>query len=448
VIARAVAGALLLAAAPALADDSHYQNFLAGERAAGMGGAYTAIAHDPSGTYYNPAGLVDIESSTLSASLNFYGFQQASLEQAFGPNGGDLFNRVGAALNQLTAVPGMAGSINGIGAKRADGTYDQAWALSVMVLDYTAANSISFLSANGQLQSLSTTLLDLTTWFGLGYGYRINSDVSVGISANAFYRSYSSRQRTINAVPPSPETGVTQEFALDDINLNVVVIGLAFNFGVLWRVLPKLSLGASLSTPTITIFSSGSTDQVQSRGGAAGAGLTEVFLSGLSGDTIYPVHMRFGAAYRYNPWTVFAADLSLWAPVNYQLVSGSAVTGAQLANFVNDVRRNFTANVNLGAQWLLFRRFPLRTGFFTNFSSAPQVNAGPEPQLSHIDLYGGTLGFTLPAEHTETTIGILFSYGQGTSKTPNNSTNGQLVYTPTPSSLLLLNLFIGGSYSF
>ena len=51
------------ASALALADDGHYQNFLVGERAAGMGGAFTAIANDPSGTYYNPAGLVDIKSN-------------------------------------------------------------------------------------------------------------------------------------------------------------------------------------------------------------------------------------------------------------------------------------------------------------------------------------------------------------------------------------------------
>ncbi len=450
-IARAAAvAALLSVSAAALADDSHYQNFLAGERAAGMGGAFTAVANDPSGNYYNPAGLVDINASTLSASLNFYGLQQASLANAFGAGGGDFFDRVGGVVSQINAVPGLAGSINGIGEPRANGTYKQAWALSVMVLDDTAANTTSYgVDQSGQLKSLSETLIDFTTWFGIGYGYRINDDVSVGASLNVFYRNYSSRQRTINANPSAPSSGNVQEFALDDISLNVSVVGIALEFGVLWVALPKLTLGLSLSTPTLKVFSSGSTDQVVSSGSAAGSGLTEVNLSGLTGDTIFPVHGRLGGAYRYNGYTLFTADVSWWAPVSYQLVSGSPISGAQLQNFVNDVTRNFTVNVDLGAQWKIFRSYPLRTGFFTNFASSPQVDDGPQPQLSHINLYGMTFGFTLPSKHTETTLGVIFSYGEGSSKNPIAvGPNGALVYGKDSSSLLLLNFYVGGSFSF
>jgi hypothetical protein len=443
----ALSAVALVWAMRARADDSHYQNFLAGEKAAGMGGAYTAVANDPSGTYYNPAGLVDTNASTLSASLNFYGLQQASLESAFGPSGGDLFDRFGAVVSQINAVPGLAGSINGIGSPRSDGTYDQAWAISVMVLDDTVANQTSSQVINGQLKSLSTTNLDFTTWFGLGYARRLDEKVSVGASLNAFYRNYSSRQRTINANPATPG-GSTQTFGLDDITLNVSVVGIALEVGVLWQAQPRLWLGASLSTPTLKIYGSGSTDQVQANGGPSGADLTETTFTSLAGDTVFPVHGRIGAAYRYSPFAFFTADVSLWAPVSYQLVSGSTVTGAQLTDFVNDVQRNFTVNLNLGAQWKLFRQLPFRAGLFTNFSSAPQVNDSPEPQLPHINLYGLTLGFTLPAKHTETTLGILFSYGEGTSQTPQNLPNGNLAYTPTQSSVLLLNFYVGGSYSF
>jgi long-chain fatty acid transport protein len=435
---------LVTTASLARADDSHYQNFLAGEKAAGMGGAYTAVANDPSGTYYNPAGLVDTNASTLSASLNFYGVQAASLASAFGPGGGDLFDRFGAVVSQINAVPGLAGSINGIGDPRPDGTYDQAWAISVMVLDDTAATQTSSQVIAGQLKSLSTTNLDLTTWFGLGYARRLDHRVSVGASLNAFYRYYSSRQRTISATPPTPGGPIPQTFALDDITLNVSVVGLSLELGVLVQVDPRVWIGASLSTPTLKIYGSGSTDQVQ----ASGAGLTETTFDSLSGNTVFPLHGRIGAAYRYSPFAFFTADVSMWAPVSYQLVSGSTITGAQLADFVNDVQRNFTANVNLGGQWKLFRTLPFRAGLFTNFSSAPQVNSSFEPQLSHINLYGMTLGFTLPAKHTETTVGILFSYGQGTSKPPHNSPDGNLIYQATTSDVLLLNFYVGGSYSF
>lgn len=65
--------ALFCAAAPAAADEPRYfsanaigttaadfLNLPMGARAAGMGGAYTAVSEEASGTYWNPAGLVQI----------------------------------------------------------------------------------------------------------------------------------------------------------------------------------------------------------------------------------------------------------------------------------------------------------------------------------------------------------------------------------------------------
>src|SRR3990172_2529925 len=55
-----------------MADEYHYNNILIGDRAAGMAGAYTAISDDPSGLYYNPAGIVFAPRRSFSASVNAY----------------------------------------------------------------------------------------------------------------------------------------------------------------------------------------------------------------------------------------------------------------------------------------------------------------------------------------------------------------------------------------
>ncbi|MDY7035416.1 MAG: aromatic hydrocarbon degradation protein, partial [Thermodesulfobacteriota bacterium] len=39
----------------AFADDYHYVNMLVGDRATGLGGAYTAVSDDPAGCFFNPA---------------------------------------------------------------------------------------------------------------------------------------------------------------------------------------------------------------------------------------------------------------------------------------------------------------------------------------------------------------------------------------------------------
>ena len=62
----------LLGAATARSDEFHYNNMIIGERAAGMGGAFTALSDDTSGMYYNPAGIVHAQTKSLSASVNAY----------------------------------------------------------------------------------------------------------------------------------------------------------------------------------------------------------------------------------------------------------------------------------------------------------------------------------------------------------------------------------------
>src|SRR4051812_8644532 len=64
--------ALLLTSLAAFAEDGnyHYKSILVGERASGLGGAYTAISDDPSGVYHNPAGIVFSLENYLSLSAN------------------------------------------------------------------------------------------------------------------------------------------------------------------------------------------------------------------------------------------------------------------------------------------------------------------------------------------------------------------------------------------
>jgi len=68
------------------ADPYHYNNMLIGERATGLGGAYTAIADDPSGLYYNPAGIVYSLGSKLSGSMNAFYHVKKTYEKALGNN--------------------------------------------------------------------------------------------------------------------------------------------------------------------------------------------------------------------------------------------------------------------------------------------------------------------------------------------------------------------------
>ena len=76
--------AALLAAAAARADQSNFRPYLVGARAGGMGGAFTALADDPSGPFYNPAGIAHVTSSQFSLSGSLFGIVRGSIADALG----------------------------------------------------------------------------------------------------------------------------------------------------------------------------------------------------------------------------------------------------------------------------------------------------------------------------------------------------------------------------
>ena len=58
----------------------NYQKYPIGERALGMGGAYTAAGDDPIMSYYNPGGLAFAKSSMISVSQNLYSLDYRKIE--------------------------------------------------------------------------------------------------------------------------------------------------------------------------------------------------------------------------------------------------------------------------------------------------------------------------------------------------------------------------------
>src|SRR5215475_8008571 len=77
----------LVIAIPAIAhaDDSNFRPYLIGARAAGMGGAFTALADDGSGPYYNPGGIAFAKRSSLSLAASVYGYVSGSEAGVLGP---------------------------------------------------------------------------------------------------------------------------------------------------------------------------------------------------------------------------------------------------------------------------------------------------------------------------------------------------------------------------
>src|SRR5215475_4137880 len=75
---------LMFCAQAARADDANFRPYIVGSRAAGMGGAFTALADDGSGPYYNPGGLAFVRRSQVALSASVYGVISGSNADALG----------------------------------------------------------------------------------------------------------------------------------------------------------------------------------------------------------------------------------------------------------------------------------------------------------------------------------------------------------------------------
>lgn len=107
---------LLLCCGVAQADPYHYINTPVGDRASGLGGAYTAVSDDAAGLYYNPAGLVYGEGSNISSSINSYNQTFVTYENVLG-------GRYDWTRDSGTLLPNFLGVVQPLGKGRVGFSY-------------------------------------------------------------------------------------------------------------------------------------------------------------------------------------------------------------------------------------------------------------------------------------------------------------------------------------
>ncbi|MBU1692729.1 MAG: outer membrane protein transport protein, partial [Verrucomicrobia bacterium] len=169
---------LLFQAGAARAAEANYQQYLLGDRGAGMGGGVCAIAEGVEACYYNPAGLARTPNNTLSLSANLYGFQRYTVENALFP--GENFDA-----NSFHSVPSSAG-----------GTYRMDTNL-VLGFAVFAPRKIAFFEtiAFPESQHYYTLSQDhQTLWLGPSAGYQATPALALGGSIYGVYDTVNSQQ--------------------------------------------------------------------------------------------------------------------------------------------------------------------------------------------------------------------------------------------------------------
>ena len=387
-----------------LGSDTHYRDTPIGERAAAMGGAFTALADEATGAFYNPAGLAVDGSTLIQVSMSAYKLRVQSAEAL------DLCgNRLKDDQGGFFAVPAAVGIAKLFG--------PQALRHAVgLVLTMPFASRVSQqLSARdvdcGPLAidvGANEAEVDRVFRLGLVYAIRPASWLQLGVSFGISARSVSNTQFT--ATQRSVSGALVPPFVLYQ-HLSGTLWSFFVQLGALVQLSESWRFGLSVTTPYARIAGAGRVDVVEADLADDGSStLDTTILDDAEFFWKVPVNVVVGAAYTLFRRLTLAADVSFHGSVGRYQQFRHALLAEE---FISENERDVVVNFSVGAQWLVSPRWALRGGFFTNLTSRPDA---PVQELDgeRTDLFGFSWGGSFRSSAASTLAAAMqLQFGSG-----------------------------------
>lgn len=378
--------ALVMTATSALANEANYQNFVIGERAAGMGGAGSALASTIDACYYNPAGLGDVEQSTISLSANLYGWQRYNSDDSLAPG-----EDVGTV--SFVSIPSSMSTIIDLGPE---------WAIAFSTFVPNRYSLAEILAFTDSWHFYKASMDDQTLRIGPSAGYRVSPELAFGASVFGLYRTYSSFQNMYKGTEVSAGTGSR------DLKYNNM--GALAMLGAQYQPIQNWKLGFTFQTPSVNISGSG-----EYHGDYINIGQQDesgfAYVDNMDSRNDIPAKMVFGLGWEKARIAAFGIDVSWHLANSYNRLEGTFdVTGEPA---ISKYRNEAVVDVSLGGEVYVYQRYPVRAGFFTSRSAAPDIDFNTTDYPAQIDLYGLTASVGRESEHINMSVGVNYVFGSG-----------------------------------
>ncbi len=405
------------------ADDKHYVNVLIGNRAAALGGAYTALADDPSGCYYNPAGIALAPYQSFSASMNVFQRSVKTYQNALADTGGNLhdWQQESSAL-----LPNFFGVIKNFG----KGVVGLSYAVpdAINRRQRQSFHNIQSNLAGNPVQDFTIDINDNdhTFLFGPSYAVRLKDNFSLGCTLYVYYRDREVVRNQLLQFEQGQHYWINYYETRQDWGLRPML-------GLIWEPAEKWALGLTAAKTFVT--SGKLKQQTTFRDSSA---TSPYIIDGISydfsdADTVYfnsttthpsedqPLRLALGATYFASPRFLISADLSFHQ---------------------DDDAKEATWNLAAGAEYYLTDAVALRCGLYSDRANTPALNSNAVNQPEHIDIYGASLGVAVFAEQASLSLGIGYGRGDGQAQIVADSTTIQDVTIEN------LTIFVAAGYSF
>jgi len=405
------------------ADDYHYVNMLVGDRAIGLGGAYTAVSDDPAGCYYNPAGIALVPLSGLSASANAFYRSLKSYKSAMADVEGNTINW---DQESFSILPNFFGVVK----KYGNGTIGFSYAVadSIQRRQKQDFQNIESNLTDNYIEVLTININDndKTYYCGPSYAYRLSDFLSVGGTLYFYYRDKELIRNQLLIF----EDG--QHYLINYYETGVD-FGIKPSLGIIWEPYDRIAVGFTFSkiyisssdNETQLIYRDTTSTDPDTTGSAAyDFSDTNTIYFGTSENTTtgeFPVTYSLGLAY-------FVSSTFL--------VSGDMVYSEQVKE------KESVLNFFVGMEYYFSENVAVRAGLYSDYSNTASLSTNRANQSEHVDIYGSTISLTYFRGTAGITLGFLYGFGKGDAQIVSNSTTIQDVDIDN------IAVFLSAAYSY
>lgn len=322
-----------------------------GSKATAMGGAYSAYADDPYAIHYNPAGLTQIKTITISAGAEY---MDPTLEihnyTAQDYNGGTVAeNESFSDTSDNLLVPHLGIAVP-IGDKFVFGIAAYVpFGLHVKWDDNPDKNPASYIAAESYY---------IREVIAPSLAFKVNEKLSIG-GAILLGKTYAGEKKRIYAPGLPNHNKLVKVTMEDEFNWSI-------NLGVQYKPIKEVVIGFTYRSKTDVNFNKGDAE-VENWDGING----NVDVSGVRID--HPDQFQLGL--RYIPAENFSMEIdvvySKWSQVtNYTATFDPVLMGSTEELYSNRDWQD-TTQLRIGAEWEINEMFTVRGGYFYDPSPIP-----------------------------------------------------------------------------
>lgn len=386
----------------AQADEYHYKDLLIGDRASGLGGAYIALSDDPSGMWYNPAGIMFSFENYFSLSANAYSTTSEVFKSTIA---GKDYSYKSSAL-----IPNYFGFIQ---------NFDKyKWGFSIVVPNsdlYDLDDEFLAVSATvGAPKDFHRKFYrqNQTTAFGLAAAGEISKNTTFGISIYGVY--HIDKVIDNQLIIYNADAGGVERYYFRNTSQTKSSYSLLPKLG--FQIMPTtaLSIGFVISKPFhISGNAHSKSYDPKTSGGVPVLPIGDIdndlnlpSYQNLTAKDLSPLELGLGIAYFPDKSILFTGDFSYH-------IKDDTYSGFNMVN---------TWNLAAGAEYFITENTAMRLGLFTNNANTPQVEVGKTNQPTHVDLYGMSASLSFFSAGSAVSFGTNMSSGKGKGQAIGDST--------------------------